>query len=214
MWRASISLRRSRSPRFSTYWTARSSENTPSRTSRSPVSISFAIATSSSRVRSGTPTHLLEVHADRVGRLTGCSLRRLLGFGCSSVHLRLLGLVRSSAGARSLRRPRTSDDPSAARSVCLTDRSGSSRGRRVADLAAVAGYRWQTAGWPAGAPRGRVAAGSAHLSHGLLHVSTFSGPTSPAEVPSRAHPGRRARILGSRPQPLAAYHLTGVVELS
>ena len=35
--------------------TARSSEKTASRTSRSPVSISLAIATSSSRVRSGTP---------------------------------------------------------------------------------------------------------------------------------------------------------------
>src|SRR5262245_46550511 len=54
-WRVSISPRFNRSPSASTESTARSREKTASRPSRSPASISLAIATSSSRVRRGTP---------------------------------------------------------------------------------------------------------------------------------------------------------------
>src|SRR6185503_11453745 len=77
-------------------------------------------------------------------------------------------------------------------------------GGAVADLAAVAGLIGDRRGGP-----GPAGAGLAHLSDGFLHVSLL-WPLH-AEVPSRAQPGRGARITGVA-HTAGAYHLTGVVE--
>ena len=92
-WRASISPLTQPLGQTEHVLERRSSENTASRTSRSPASISLAIVDLFLAGEQRDAAHLLEVHADRIGRLGRAPARSPRASGLSSVHSGSVGLV-------------------------------------------------------------------------------------------------------------------------